>query len=617
MTRLSHRPWRDRSATLLVLGVFIGCAGASPTQLRSPDSLVEPALETPADTVDHPGEGQAVDSAGTDCADRGEACADSLSEAVPGDSTDVGVPIDSLTAPGDSLSTPGDSLTTPGDSLSTPVDSSHAAPLPPDPRAAGPRVFVDTRMPAAPAGGRRLAVRAGGNLQAALDSARLGDVLLLEPGATFTGNFVLRDKGAGDGWIVVRPDLPDAALPAPGTRLTPTAAAALALPRLVTPNAESAVRTAAGAHHFRLVGLELTAGPAVAQVNGGIVEFGEGQAQKTAASVPHHLVVDRSYVHGHGALHLKRCVTLNSGAAAVVDSHLAECHGRGQDTQAILGYNGPGPFKIVNNYLADAAEIIMFGGADPSIPDLIPSDIEIRGNHLTNTPAMRQGWLVKNLFELKAAQRVLFEGNVLENVWVHGQTGFAVKLKGTNQSGTCKACAVRDVTMRGNVIRNAAAGISVGNDNPLQATERVLIQHTVFEQIGGNPSTDPGRLFQFSDRVEGLVIERNTGTGPKAIAVTVGGPITGFVMVQNRFGPSANGFDGADGTPHGLGTLDARYPGYVVRDNVFAGLPANRYPAGNFFPSSLAAAPALADGRPIGADEALVKSLTARAVVTW
>jgi len=46
-----------------------------------------------------------------------------------------------------------------------------------------PRSLVDTRLPAPT--GRRLVVRAGDRLQTAIDSARPGDVLLLEAGATF------------------------------------------------------------------------------------------------------------------------------------------------------------------------------------------------------------------------------------------------------------------------------------------------------------------------------------------------------------------------------------------------------------------------------------------------
>ena len=45
-------------------------------------------------------------------------------------------------------------------------------------------------------------VNAGGNFQAALDAAVPGDVIVLEAGATFTGNFSLPKK-QGDGWIYI------------------------------------------------------------------------------------------------------------------------------------------------------------------------------------------------------------------------------------------------------------------------------------------------------------------------------------------------------------------------------------------------------------------------------
>ena len=40
-----------------------------------------------------------------------------------------------------------------------------------------------------------ISVPAGGDLQAALDAAKPGDVITLEPGATYVGNFVLTNKG--------------------------------------------------------------------------------------------------------------------------------------------------------------------------------------------------------------------------------------------------------------------------------------------------------------------------------------------------------------------------------------------------------------------------------------
>ena len=64
-----------------------------------------------------------------------------------------------------------------------------------------PRAYVDTTY--VPPTGATLFVPAGGNLQAALDAAHPGDVVTLQPGATFTGPFTL-PVNAGTGWIIVR-----------------------------------------------------------------------------------------------------------------------------------------------------------------------------------------------------------------------------------------------------------------------------------------------------------------------------------------------------------------------------------------------------------------------------
>ena len=65
------------------------------------------------------------------------------------------------------------------------------------------------------------------------------------------------------------------------------------------------------------------------------------------------------------------------------------------DSQAIAGWNGSGPFKIENNYLEAAGENVMFGGADPKIPQLVPSDIEFRYNHCAKPVSWQKGILDK------------------------------------------------------------------------------------------------------------------------------------------------------------------------------------------------------------------------------
>src|SRR5215475_14094723 len=70
-----------------------------------------------------------------------------------------------------------------------------------------PRVYLNTTY--TPPKGNTIEVKAGGDFQAALNRARPGDVITLQAGATFTGNFTLPNKsGSGQSgqseWIVIR-----------------------------------------------------------------------------------------------------------------------------------------------------------------------------------------------------------------------------------------------------------------------------------------------------------------------------------------------------------------------------------------------------------------------------
>src|SRR5687767_9798784 len=78
-----------------------------------------------------------------------------------------------------------------------------------------------TRVDAAGAAltGSLVPVPSGADLQAALDRAQPGDVLVLEAGATFTGPFTLPSK-PGSEWIVLRTSREDG-LPPPGSRVGP------------------------------------------------------------------------------------------------------------------------------------------------------------------------------------------------------------------------------------------------------------------------------------------------------------------------------------------------------------------------------------------------------------
>src|SRR5437588_12095039 len=119
---------------------------------------------------------------------------------------------------------------------------------------AQPSVLLDTTY--VPPTGALIRVHSGEDLQAALDRAVPGDQVVLDAGATFTGNFVLPKK-AGSGLIVVRTsDI--GTLPA-GVRAGPGDAPHMA--RSVSPGRDGAFDAAPGAHEWRVTGIAPAVGP--------------------------------------------------------------------------------------------------------------------------------------------------------------------------------------------------------------------------------------------------------------------------------------------------------------------------------------------------------------------
>ncbi len=234
------------------------------------------------------------------------------------------------------------------------------------------------------------------DFQNALDAAKQGDVIQIEAGASLIGNFILPKKTDSPGnrsadWITIRSSAADEQLPPEGTRVTP--AYSNAMPKLVSPNTGPALRTEPGAHHFRFVAIEITIASDV-MLNYGIVRLGEG-SETDEASLPHDISIDRCYIHGHAVADITRGVALNSATTEITDSYISDIHGIGFDTQAICGWSGPGPFKIINNYLEAAGENVMFGGADPKINNLVPADIEFRRNDCSKPLSWKEGILAK------------------------------------------------------------------------------------------------------------------------------------------------------------------------------------------------------------------------------
>jgi Putative Ig domain len=540
-----------------------------------------------------------------------------------------------------------------------------------------------------------ITVSAGGDVQAAINAAQPGDVIALAAGATYVGNFVLPNKGTSTTPITIRSSTPDSQLPRAGVRMTPAYAPLLA--KLHSPNNVPVLRTAAGAHHWTLMFLEFQANDKGA---GDLIGLGAADSSQTQLSgVPYKLVIDRVYIHGDPALGQKRGIALNSADTVVTNSYISDCKAVGQDAQAISGYNGPGPYLIENNYLEGAAETVLFGGSDPMIANLVPSNITVRGNYMTKPLAWRNPiiappptvsaaavagggslpagtyaykvvarraagmsnianslptaeasatlgavgaitiswsavvgadnyviygrtaggentywvttslfftdngaagtagtpptsatkWSVKNVFELKNAQDVLIEGNVFENVWIAGQSGYAIGFTPRNQSGTAPWSVVQRVEFRNNLVRHAAGAVNIlGHDSPniSQQTNHVTIENNVFYDISATWGSG-SRLFLIGDGVDSLVIDHNTAdTSDSSILYLYGAssPETNMRYTNNMSAHNSYGVIG-DTIGIGLPAIAVYLPGGVFAGNVLAGGNAASYPTGNYFPS--------------------------------
>ena len=459
-----------------------------------------------------------------------------------------------------------------------------------------PREYVETAL--VPSSGHTIRVRDGDDLQDAIDGAQLGDTIVVEAGATFKGPFTLPKK-TGTGWLTIRTSTPDKQFPPPGTRVAPSHAPLM--PKFISWKGEGVVLAERGAHHYRFIGIELA--PSEGSYLYSLMWFGTNR-ERTVEELPHHIIVDRCYLHGDPKKGSRRGVALNGRHLAVVDSYLSDFKEVGGDSQAILGWGGTGPFKISNNYLEGAGENIMFGGGDPYIKDLVPSDIEVRGNHLVKPLRWKKNepgyegtqWSVKNLFELKNARRVIVEGNVMEHSWEEAQTGFAVLFTVRNQDGNAPWSVVEDVQFVNNIVRHSGSGITLmGHDNnrpwdQSQETKRILIRNNLWEDIGGERWGGRGILFQMVEGTSDVKFEQNTGVQRGYTLFSMGPPHRRFTFRNNIAPHNEYGIFGND-VGVGVAALDAYFPDAVVTENVLAGGEASRYPDGNVFPDSLDAVP--------------------------
>lgn len=441
---------------------------------------------------------------------------------------------------------------------------------------------------------RVITLKAGDDLQAALRSARFGDTIMLPAGATYVGPIILPFKGAGTDtdadYITIRAaDL--SSISAEGERIKP-AVHARAMPKIVAPTDKAAIGTEPRAHHYKFIGVEfLPAANATYVYN--VIDL--GSAEYTSPSqFPHHLIFDRCYVHSLGLNRARRGFALNSAETSIVNSHVSGFAGAGDETQAIAGWNGPGPFHIVNNYLEGAGEVILIGGADPLVPNLVPSDIEIRRNYMRKPREWNGRAMIKGTFELKNARRVVIEGNLIESEILTTAMVLTVR----NQGGKAPWSTIEDVEIKNNIVRHASTGINIlGNDNEHRSQEakRIRIVNNLLVDIVADKSDNIPYFLQTNGGQQ-INVAHNTIQQAGNIITAYGAPTASFIFRDNIVQFNKYGIVCLT-TASECGPVNifcSCFPGGIFKGNVIAdNLGAagsdrveEKYPAGNYFVSS-------------------------------
>jgi hypothetical protein len=387
-----------------------------------------------------------------------------------------------------------------------------------------------------PASAASRSVAAGGDLQGALNQAQGGDVITIAAGAKFTGHFTLRPNNSGQ-WITIQSSAMSS-LPE-GKRVAPGQANLMA--NLMTPDENQVLLIPAGANNYKIQGIEFTEAAGVYVQD--LVMVGSG-GETSVSQLPHDIDFDRVYVHGNPQSGGKRGIALNGAKTTVENSYFADFISDWQDTQALCGWNGPGPFLIQNNHLEAGTETVAFGGATPAISGLIPSNITIQNNEFFKPTRYYAGasdyagfrvW-AKNHIEVKNGQHITIQNNSFTNNFQQAdQLGFTFVFSVRDQGGAVPWATVNDITVANNTFQHVAGGVLfMGHDGDGGGTAgNFTFRNNLWTDMGVYGGD--GRMYEILNDVRGITIDHDTAFPTGWLLVFAQGASSGLHVTNSIY----------------------------------------------------------------------------------
>jgi hypothetical protein len=416
-------------------------------------------------------------------------------------------------------------------------------------------------------------VNSGGDVQAALDAANPGDVIVLESGAVFSGTFNIptnKSGGVGGDIYIVSSAIHGGSFDTPvGTRKTTDAG--LATLRHPGTGAVNVINTTGnGRTGWRLCGVRLDVpsgytGTALTSM----VQLGD-VTQTTSAAYPGRFAFDRCRLFGRPLAQIRRAIWVTGPDFYFGDGEIGDIVTVNTgDCQGILITHAASNVTITNHAIGGPTESVVVGGLDSNIipsPLVIPHDVTVeRGHHFCyayqdpNDGAWNSlVYNTKNLGECKGGVRQRWHAMVLTRHLGKDQQ-FALTMKGGGQAGQATAAA-SDIIVQNIKLVDCSAGVqvkgfsNVGGGNSIQ---RVLIKNLAL--FGYNPTTliSP-RVLELTDYADQIEMDRVT-------AILGSGDNTSMIITD----PSGSGRMADVRVTNSI--LGAQY-GMAIPGNVDAGL---------------------------------------------
>lgn len=431
-----------------------------------------------------------------------------------------------------------------------------------------------------------ITVSQGDNFQTILNAANPGDEIVLAPNLTFTGSFQLPYKAGATDYITIR-----SSATLPNRRIVPTDTALL--PKILSSTSYNFyTEDLKAVSYWKFVGLEVGA---VNRYINHLFRIHSGSDE--LVNECHHFIWDRCYIHGDSVLGSRRGILMDCREVIVKNSYFSNFKlnpSDPSDTQAIYGNDCSGNWLVENNYLEATGENMMISGRGQHTlksavagVGTMPSNIIVRGNHMRKPLEWRDANLtIKNLFEIKAGEDILVEGNVFENAWVSAQM-FAINIKvdSTNPAVSLSP-RTQNITIRNNIIKNAEGGFSVQRPSGVETNaifRNVTITNNLFQNIGGSGRQIVVNGYKVMDGVSitNNFFEPKVQAGFLILFGEVQPLLTNFTVSGNRFNYGSQGVKGS-GTALGTPTFTGYAPTGSYSDNVVINAPAvvPAYPTG-------------------------------------